>query len=344
MSVHGEETTAQSLLALNPCYNPDEYTMYFLDSKHEVLENDIFQVFDSESKNRVGWVFPIQSLLSNSHTYANNDHYIKYAYVATYKLLCAGVFMSNDYDELRLKDENCMPVVLVLCNDNCNRIPNFDINHYVISLYDNGFVVCAVDANNKKSRDGDNASQNHAIIHIRPISSQLHDNEFIKYAYETILPRKDLMPVTRFHMLYQVVEILIGIILRHDFAEFINRIGADASKYFDTIEDLRRITGEGARVHKLLSTDSPGISRIDSEKREFCNKDCIGLLTVVNEKKKTELSGNLYRVRCLIVHSYHMIDIQHIDCIDEINDSFERVLADVLTTFEYPKPDINSEG
>lgn len=67
-------------LNLDSEYDPLQYKYLFLHNEREdYSENSIFQVYVGEQ--RIGWIFPIQALLSNQHDYAANTFFLRYAYV-----------------------------------------------------------------------------------------------------------------------------------------------------------------------------------------------------------------------------------------------------------------------
>jgi hypothetical protein len=68
-------------------YELEDYSLFILKSFELNRENDIFQVYEKVADLRIGWIFPIQALVSNKHGCAENEHFLKYAYVAFYKLL-----------------------------------------------------------------------------------------------------------------------------------------------------------------------------------------------------------------------------------------------------------------
>lgn len=73
-------------LKLDAEYNPQEFECHLLkNDREDYSENSIFQVY--ASKKRIGWIFPIQALMSEQHDYVENRFFLKYAYVACYWLL-----------------------------------------------------------------------------------------------------------------------------------------------------------------------------------------------------------------------------------------------------------------
>lgn len=55
--------------------------------KKNYKENDIYQVIDGGLEKRIGWIFPVSSIISTSHDFANNPHYCRYAFLAHIFLL-----------------------------------------------------------------------------------------------------------------------------------------------------------------------------------------------------------------------------------------------------------------
>lgn len=53
--------------------------------REDCTENSIYQVL--VKNQRIGWIFPVQALLSRDHDYAKNSFFLKYAYVAICLLL-----------------------------------------------------------------------------------------------------------------------------------------------------------------------------------------------------------------------------------------------------------------
>lgn len=92
-------------LNLDPKYDPSQYRYLFLhNERDEYSENSIFQVYVGQQ--RIGWIFPIQALLSNQHDYVNNPFFLRYAYVA-FCLLLNDIKSKNEKEissEIFLKD------------------------------------------------------------------------------------------------------------------------------------------------------------------------------------------------------------------------------------------------
>jgi hypothetical protein len=161
------------VLTLDSEYKPEDYSLFILKSWVLDKENDIFQVFDKEfykepNRVRLGWIFPIQALLSNEHQYADNKHFLKYAYVAFLKLLknqeeyttFNPLFskITNNYKLTDFYGEDI--IILVLCNSPLQKIDNFQVDNYITSLYSYGYYFCQP-IENLKEIDTISDSENH---------------------------------------------------------------------------------------------------------------------------------------------------------------------------------------
>ena len=74
-------------LDIYPDYENVDYSVHLFHNDYLNAENDIFQLYDYSSNTRIGWIFPIQALLSQDHNYAENEHFLKYAYVSFKKIV-----------------------------------------------------------------------------------------------------------------------------------------------------------------------------------------------------------------------------------------------------------------
>ena len=89
----------------------------------------------------MGWIFPIQALLSDEHDYAENTFFLKYAYIAIYLLL-------NNIDEENVRKSSEVlkitdfysedAIIFVLCKSNCKQINDFCYEDYIVDLFGHG--------------------------------------------------------------------------------------------------------------------------------------------------------------------------------------------------------------
>ena len=311
----------------------DDYCFYILNSKVFNKENDIYQVFDKEENIRLGWIFPVQALLSDEHDYADNIFFLRYAYVAIYLLLnsISEENKRNISEAVKISDffsEDS--IILVLCVSKCNMISNFAIENYVVDLFRYGYSYTPYDY------DINRVIQANVRINLRRVSDDIKDKNFITEVFQRLLVQTNRLPLAKFHMLYQIVELLIAEIFSYEFSKFIGEMSFDTNNLFDLKDELQKMTGERYRVQKLFNT----YSQINGEEEkknliELCNR----ILKQSDKKERKEIGESLYSVRCLIFHDYGSIPVESREIIEEINDFFESIIIELLITFNLPCPE-----
>ncbi len=289
-------------------------------------ENDIFQVYDRQQNVRLGWIFPIQALLSNEHDYAQNSFFLKYAYIAIYLLLDSIDEESKreSSDILEITDfysEDA--IIFVLCKSNCGQIKNFAVDDYTVDLFGYGYSFWQYSSSVKKEVDVGKR------INIRRISNDIKEKFFIIEVFKSLLIQTERSPLARFHMLYQMVELLIGDIFSYEFIELSSKISADTNNLFDLKDELQRLSGEKYRVKELFSTYSHMDGTIKEKLRDACNE----ILKQSAKKEKADVADSLYSVRCLIFHNFGSIPSKAREIIKDINVIFEKVVIELLVTF-----------
>ena len=63
------------VLQKNEEYPPERYTVLVM-FHNELPENYIFEVYEKKINKRIGWIFPLQALLSNRHSFADDVHFL----------------------------------------------------------------------------------------------------------------------------------------------------------------------------------------------------------------------------------------------------------------------------
>lgn len=197
----------ENYLNLNVEENLEDYCFKILNTDILNRENDIFQVYDKQANVRLGWIFPIQALLSKEHDYAENSFFLKYAYIAIYLLLenVNEENMRNSSEILRITDfypEDA--IIFVLCKSNCKQINDFCYEDYIVDLFGHGYSCLPYSAIGEKDVYVEKR------INIRKISKDVKEKMFIVEVFKSLLVQTNLLPLAKFHMLYQIVELLIG--------------------------------------------------------------------------------------------------------------------------------------
>ena len=114
--------------------NPDSYG-YKIFYKRNYKENDIFQVIESDLDKRIGWIFPISSIVSTSHDYADNPHYCRYALVAHMLLLRNEIaeqdIVSRDFSSIIESEYSDDAIILIYKKDLVQEVTGFKLDNYL---------------------------------------------------------------------------------------------------------------------------------------------------------------------------------------------------------------------
>lgn len=322
------------ILSLDATYNPAKFgwRRYYNYSKSHA-ESSIYQVFVGEQ--RIGWVFPIQALLSAEHDCSNNPYFLRYAYVAT-RFLLDNVNRVFDYmpDEFRLDDvfNDVAECILVYDKENCGKLEHFDLDEYTVGLFKYGYSVTASDVDTCIDL-GNLEGEKRTCLRIKPIAQEFRDETYIKLLFEKQLPIEK-NEIVRFHFIYQIVEILIGIVFDHHFKRIISEMGSSGANLFE-LKDL--ITKEAGEKHRIIQLFSEFVVGIGSDYKSELNEACIGFLDCNNIKFKDDFIQNLYDARCFLVHRLYSFDPKTIELLSYVNQAFLALIIEVLCAFKMPE-------
>ena len=166
-------------------------------------------------------------------------------------------------------------------------------------------------------------------IRVKQLPEQIRDISYINVLFMELIPLRD-SSYSKFHLIYQIIEILIGVVFNYKFKSFIREVEDSPDDLFEKRERLSKITTEKDRVIWLFSN----FSDVELQKREILNGLCEKMLQD-NEKsyKENNVGNNLYAVRCLIVHNLYSLDEDSRELLKELNNSFLDVVLDILFTF-----------
>lgn len=318
----GNEFLYKSLLSLDKSFVPDDFEICFLYNNVGVSENSIFKLYADGI--RIGWIFPIQSLESQEHDYVQDEFYLKYAYIVVYKLLQMAEFGDREYSDFSILDLYSDDIqILVYDKGNASKIERFDISNYAVDLFSKGYSFCG-EGNVFTKLD-----IFYKNIRVKQLPEPIRDISYINVLFMELIPLRE-SSYSKFHLIYQIVEILIDVVFNYKIKSFIHEIEDSPDDLFEKREQLSDITTEKDRVIWLFNN----FSNIELQKREILNCLCEKMLQN-NEKryKENNVGNNLYAVRCLIVHNLYSLDEDGREMLKEINNSFLDVILDILFTF-----------
>ena len=241
-----------------------------------------------------------------------------------YKLLQMTEFGDREYSDFSILDYYSDDIqILVYDKGNASKIERFDISNYAVDLFSKGYSFCG--AGNVFTKL-DIFDKN---IRVKQLPEPIRDISYINVLFMELIPLRE-SSYSKFHLIYQIVEILIGVVFNYKIKSFINEIEDSPDDLFEKREQLSDITTEKNRVIWLFNN----FSNIDLQKKEILNNLCEKMLQD-NEKryKENNVGNNLYAVRCLIVHNLYSLDENGRELLKELNNSFLDVVLDILFTF-----------
>lgn len=308
---------------MNAEFKPSDFRYYLLkNDREDYSENSIYQVYVFQK--RIGWIFPIQALLSNQHTYCENPFFLKYAYVASCQLLNdIRSENTNFLSEIELTDFYDESLTLmVLDNNNIKEIKDFDIKDYTVSLYQKGYSY---------SGSGNLDSEIEVVdkrLKLKPVSEELRKIQYIHTLFAKEIP-KEQEAFAKFHIYYQIIEILITIVFEDKFKEFIEKLKENIGSLFDKRDELGDMITEKHRVIWLFSN----YVSLSGATVAILNGQCKKLLELNKRKTSNTIAENLYSVRCLLVHSMYILNDESNELLTELNKAFLDIVMEMLLTF-----------
>lgn len=319
------------ILQIEDPFLADDFDTYIFVNT-AVQENDIFGVIEGESGQRIGWLFPIQALLSIEHNYADNPHFLSCAFPAFQKLLEGKgvptknpVFTGEQLSLLDFYNEN--DIILLLGKNEIKKIKDFQIQPFLPNLFKYGYRYKdkLETVSRRVSKYYGEIDKN---VNLYKISDKLTDNTYIYDLFTSVLDDSNV--VHTFLSLYQVIEIIIFDIfkdgLKECFESYSKVSQDDCDGFFGIGEKLNNIAKERPRIKKLfmdLGEDCP-------ELQILCNN----LLNKLGFESGKNVSSALYAVRNRLVHSYRLFSDQEKKLLEDIVEELIGVVVRILVSYK----------
>jgi hypothetical protein len=337
-------------LPVHEGYLPQDFTCIGFSSSIFNKENNVFQVNLKQPKVnviRIGWIFTVQALLSKEHNEADNQHFLRYAYITFEKLLRGELFPETliSMDEIGLTGsialESIYPADLIILSVSNNQIRNirkFNIDNYLQSFYSYGYYFCPT------LDEFDSSVENHVKIPIitniviEKISDCLEDSDFAKSLFKTYL-KKQNHPLVQFYLLFQVIELLIEKV--YDFE--IEKIFNEAKNRVLPPHDIKK------KIEITANMDNRIIRLFDDYLRKGLRSttDLLMAIKPFMNHFSREISDGMhigtaiYACRNKIVHEFRVVADQDVDfnLLRIINMHFSQLTAEMVILFTNHKND-----
>lgn len=317
------------VLKLDPEYSPQNFSYLLLSNESSgCTENSIYQV--AVEKQRIGWIFPIQALLSKEHDQASNPYFLKYAYIALYLLLQS----IDEEDQRQLPEEICLEdyydskkIILVIDKENTSKLHSFSMENYFVALFQHGYS-CSGKGNIFTESP---LVEDQTKINLKRLSPDLSMVPNINFIFKEQLPIAE-NEIIRFYLCYQIIELLISIVFEDMFNSLLAKISEDPETLFDQRDNLSKIAGEKHRIKVLFSNYASCITSHQTDLDIACQK----LLNRNGKAIANQYYENLYSVRCLLVHRLYILSPDSYEVLRDINKAFLNVITDILFSFKKP--------
>lgn len=320
-------------------YNiPKEQFKCHIFQRDNLAANDIFEI--KFKKQRLGWFFPIQALLTDQHDFAENEHFLPYA-EAAYQRLVMNLddlpYKKIDYQSKisldQLYGENTFILVLYTyyLDQYKKEFAEFDLTNFLLFFYGHGYTLL-VSANfeqlYKLSITPKFSNFPEHIVQIKPLSSDLiADKTYINSLFQGLL-KLESHPLVKFHLLYSLVELFIGKIFEFEFAANIH-LFQNPTDFYDAKEKLNKLTNEKSRLNKLFESQCPGITQpLLQDLKDLCNN----FLDVIDTSKKHNRSASegIYKVRSAIFHNLRNMPSNYADYLIQIIEKLEEIILEII--------------
>ena len=317
-------------LEVNNYFDPENFSLFYLVS-HDLKENDIYQVFDKGRDVRIGWCFPVQALDSKEHSFQDNEHFLRYAYVAATKIFTASpddLFTNKPPletpSEYKLTDFFTEEVALFVVSLETLQDTNaFCIRELLPSIYKYGYTRLSSRTTAHLASFGRRPER--VRMNLISMSNGIERIDFIEKAYVDLLPYES-DPFVSFFYFYQIFELLISQIFTVEQGELVQELVDASSDSVKTKELLRKaseISSEQERLKMLFDRYTEG--NVDSRN---LHESCNNLLTATGRQNEENPVKSFYKIRNVLFHQYR--DVQRMDLLDIVIADIPGLLEEVL--------------
>jgi hypothetical protein len=169
---------------------------------------------------------------------------------------------------------------------------------------------------------------------LKELSIFLRKDIYIKSVFRDYLKMEN-HPLVQFHLLYQIVELLIENVFRCEEKRILT-FGKDVDKTpHDLIKELQKYGDEDHRIKKLFER----YLRKNGNFSYTASLQTFNDLLIKFNREKSVVAEALYQVRNIIVHDLRGVaEIDHdYSILKEINSEFEKLTVEILSSYIEPE-------
>ena len=328
-------------ITLDPAFEDKEFDVFIL-VKKDLNENDIFQVFDRLSNSRIGWCIPVQALSSNEHDYSENVHFLKYAYIAVRDILSESNLsefkerIDLELDTVRISNIfHPRTAILVICRETLSGSRAFELDRAIPSLMKYGYLKRTSSAPNEIVFTGD--APNDHKLYLRMVSPELNDCALIANLYCKLFAFES-KPEFKFFYIYQLLEYLLGEVLRVEQDKVVKKIIAaneGGGNMRGALEEMQNIVSEKARMKALLNHYTKVSVAASQSLRDSCND----LMRAIDMESRGNCLEHFYVVRNSLFHGFWRFPESELARLSVITHEALDVFEELFSSYEKPKSD-----
>lgn len=332
----GEKINIDIPLKLDLSFKDKEFEVHFL-AKKGVKENDIFQVYNQEFDKRIGWIIPTISFGSTDHDFADNTHFLKYAYVGVRESLrhlddsIYSQSLNYDSNEIGFPDIfHESTVLLIISKETLINGVQFDLDRASASLIKYGYVKLG--KINPEEIEFMAESPKGQKLQIEQISSQLKSHQLISellnvsFAYEK-------KAAFKFFFIYQIIELLIDDIYKNEQEKIVDDLisaKGDSGLTKEVLEKMQSFISEKKRISLLVDNYTNMGSEL-SELKYLCNN----LLKSLGREEGESFQNYFYTIRNFIFHQYRDFPCASETLLENIIKGFMDIIPLMLSSYKY---------
>lgn len=337
-SLGSEPTTSIYLhtpLSLDDKYKPSNFVSALFRKKN-LVENDVFTVVDAADDSRMGRCIPIQALCSIEHSYAKEDSFLRFAFIAVHHLIENPDLQLwktpavEHLDILSFSDFASDDAVILLISLGTPEEPKeFNLNDWKPAFFKYGFIPANDKCHQNIYYSGISTGANN--LKLQRLSKDIKNTDFILDTIETILPYEKNC-ILRFFYLYQIIELFIYQVYEEEYPAHIASLVQNASdtvKAKDIIAKISELSTEKKRINLLISNFVKG-----GLERESLIKACNGYLISIGREECPDVQQAIYRVRNILFHQFRDIPSGHDVLLDSLCDEFTLFIVQLLSFYK----------
>lgn len=272
------------------------FDITILDSPYHSKGNNLYDLYLNGHEQKCGRIIPLSVILDNDYSLSDDNHLKHYLFAATKWLL-----QNADLLEKTLVLEKCYSDNAVLFMVHRKTVPDFDIDQYVLPLFKYGYYIYDNEAR-AVHVDGFHKTEllkGKTKFELKPEKNiSFISDSYLNSLIFKVLPRTDDL-LARFVLLYQVVELYMEKIRRHQLDTFVLDYNAKRINAHEMLHRVSSINGEKEHVKKMFS--------ISCESQHLFIDSCKTLFASISftpDGTEESLGKYIYAFRNRVVHGY----------------------------------------